>query len=211
MLLIGALVSAALYGGSIHPSAIIVGCLQAWHYYQKFKGDSALLKALVAKNAFSAARRLIVVLRLRLLLSSILASKHWSQPWPFSFCGKRTLDIISVSSFLNPARTALIIVGAFATEIGGRFAPRVPTRSDLNVALSMSCNITSAAADTLITTALTYYLYIVKSSAGFPETHEMINRLVNIPPSISFETYTKADRINTGMLSIYVFLQHFAQ
>ncbi|KAK7035028.1 hypothetical protein R3P38DRAFT_3351310, partial [Favolaschia claudopus] len=39
MLLIGALVSAALYG---------VGCLQAWHYYQKFKGDSALLKALVA-------------------------------------------------------------------------------------------------------------------------------------------------------------------
>ncbi|KAK6987928.1 hypothetical protein R3P38DRAFT_3374358, partial [Favolaschia claudopus] len=132
MLLIGAFVSAALYG---------VGCLQAWHYYQKFKGDSAWLKALVAFVIVidTCQQALVAGPHSASRLKDLTGTKHFdnqgvfrsfyspgrsavsatslSSCEPVIVCGKRTLDIISVSSFLNPARTALVIVGAFATEI----------------------------------------------------------------------------------------------
>ncbi|KAJ7723351.1 hypothetical protein B0H14DRAFT_2641879 [Mycena olivaceomarginata] len=88
-------------------------------------------------------------------------------------------QIVGKGNWMVGGLLAIISTGAFATELAfAIMALKTGTFVELATlkTLSMACNITSAAADSLISVVLVYYLYISKT--GFNKTDDMINRLI---------------------------------
>ncbi|KAJ7445090.1 hypothetical protein FB451DRAFT_70003 [Mycena latifolia] len=181
-------ISAALYGA---------GCLQAWFYFRTYlKRDSWYIKSLVVfvivcdtcqQAILTACVYSYVVTNfanpaiLDHVFSTLIIEVFFSSFIALSvqlfYCYR--VYRLSDGSWIASGSLAIISLGSFVTLfVYSVRALGISTYTELTTlkTLSMSCNITAAVADALISLVLVYYLYISKT--GFVKTDDMLNRLI---------------------------------